>query len=365
MKVLIVDDSVVFRSSIKAAINGVGGIEVAGTAPDGKIALEKVQQTQVDLIVLDLEMPKLNGIDTIKELKKIGHNARIIVFAAESMTGASLAFEALRAGADDFLAKAQSSSPEEAQKNIANQLVPKILQFVQESEPIRSQPASDSVSPSEPINNLSEGSNKWPEVILIGSSTGGPNALEEIFRGIQGPITRPILIVQHMPAVFTELLAKRIEAISGVPCVEGKRWMPVDPSTIYIAPGGYHMTVRRDEKGDPYINLDQGPQRNSVRPAVDSLFETAADSFGKNIAAFILTGMGEDGLVGAKKIKAMGGRVIIQDKDSSVVFGMPGAIFKAGLFDEMGNLEKIREILHRMAKAPPLQNPALLGRKAV
>ncbi len=346
MKVLIVDDSVTFRSQIKSVLSAVEGIEVVGIAADGKIAIEKMQNIDVELVTLDLEMPKMNGLETIRELKRIMHKARIIVFAAESDSGASLALEALRMGADDFVAKPVSRSLEESLDKIGQDLVPKILQFrkAMNLNPLPQEPWE----PETPIvQKKIKIADFVPKVVVIGSSTGGPNALEHIFKELRPPIFKPVIIVQHMPPVFTDLLAKRIQALSGIPTMEVKQWTPLLPSKIYVAPGNYHLRLFQKNENEIFLRLDQSPLRNNVRPAVDSLFESAAEIFGPHVLSLILTGMGEDGLVGARAIKAAGGAVLIQDKETSVVFGMPGAIYNAGIYDEMAPLESIGNTLKK------------------
>jgi two-component system chemotaxis response regulator CheB len=186
-----------------------------------------------------------------------------------------------------------------------------------------------------------------PAAMVIGCSTGGPNALETIFAKIRPPIAMPILIVQHMPPLFTEILAKRISDLCGLVCREGQDGEPIENGRVYLAPGDYHMEVVRGGVQNT-IRLTKEPQRNSVRPAADYLFETAANAYGKNLLGIVLTGMGEDGLVGAQAIKRKNGAMIIQDKESCVVFGMPGAIFEYGYYDEIGNLDYITSVMNRL-----------------
>jgi two-component system chemotaxis response regulator CheB len=184
-------------------------------------------------------------------------------------------------------------------------------------------------------------------MIVIGSSTGGPAALEKIFSSIKAPINIPILITQHMPPVFTEMLARRLSDMTGIPCAEAKNGEVIKPNQMYIAPGDYHMIVVGN-KAEYKIQLNQEAQRNSVRPAVDYLFETAADIFDRTCMGFVLTGMGEDGLIGAQALRRKGAAMMIQDKESCVVFGMPGAIYSSGDYDQIGNLETISTTIRRM-----------------
>ena len=363
MRILVVDDSVVFRSQIKSALDAIEGIVVAQTAANGKIALDRLEQNTIDVVILDLEMPELDGISTLKEMRKRGFNQKVIVFASASKSAVDLVFSALEAGASDFISKpANSGSFEEALEGIKSELLPKVLQFQKkdlEKEKLllsQVQPVSSEVVRKVVPKkiNLSSDWNKMsqfkPRAIGIGASTGGPTALSAVFAKLKGhPLHLPIFITQHMPPMFTEHLAKSIESLSGHPTNEGKNGEIVKPGHIYVAPGDFHMSVIHTLDGSIQIRLDQGAKRNSVRPAVDNLFESLSHVYGHSCVAFVFTGMGEDGVVGAKSIKAASGSVIIQDEASCVVWGMPGAIYAANAFDVMGNLDECAQSLIQMA----------------
>lgn len=350
MKILVVDDSIVFRSQISAALAGVKGAEVVGSAPNGRIAIAKIQQQNVDLITLDMEMPELNGIETIKEMKRLGLKAKIIVFSSQTVSGAEKALEALRLGADDVVAKpdGEHSNFESAQQMIKDSLIPRVEQFMLKHGKISqvdSSPVKVEISKTKRkifVDNF------IPSAIVIASSTGGPTALETIFENLKCNISIPIFIAQHMPPVFTQILAKRLSGISGLTVVEPTHLQRVKKEEIYIAPGGYHMLVKKDDEG-LYIELNQGPLRNSVRPAADYLFESVSDIFKDRLAGIVLTGMGEDGADGASYIKKNGGSIIIQNKESCVVFGMPGAVFDNDDYDSVLDLEKITSYIKKVA----------------
>lgn len=349
MRVLVVDDSVVFRSQIKAALEGVAGVEVVGVANNGKIALQKLAQSSVDLITLDMEMPEMGGIETIKEIKKAKFPVRIIVFSAHTTRGSEAALEALTAGADDFVAKpaGEDLNYENAASKIREELIPKITQFFPNERKASTAPSPTiAARPALPTFSARDLATFRPSVIVIGSSTGGPPALEKVLKEFSLPYQLPILIVQHMPPVFTASLAKRLQETTGMPACEATDMMEIKNNHIYVAPGDYHMSVKKaGEK--KFLSLDQSPQRNSVRPAVDILFESAAEHYGYRTMGVVLTGMGEDGLIGARAIKEKGGGVMIQNKESCVVFGMPGAIFAAGFQDGMGDLVEINTLLRK------------------
>lgn len=362
MRVLIVDDSVVFRSQIKSALEENKEIVVVNTAANGKIGLERLEQNVVDIVILDLEMPVMDGLQMLEEMRKKGYQQKVIIFAAPTGEGVDLALKGLRAGASDFISKPNSSngSLEEALEGIKKDLIPKIMQFKNQfktnTSPVISTkddfPLKNESSVSQKINTNENLILKKPKVIGIGSSTGGPNALEKMFICLKDvPLTIPIFIAQHMPPKFTEALANRLEKISGHSAHEARHGDLVKPGHIYVAPGDYHMTIEKSlDNNQCTIQLDQGPRRNSVRPAVDNLFESLAKVFGNSCVAFVLTGMGEDGMVGAKSIKSVSGSIIIQDAATSTVWGMPGAVFASGNYDVMVSIEDCANYLVQMVK---------------
>lgn len=356
LKILIVDDSVVFRSQIRAALEKSPEFEVVGVANNGKIALQKLEQSSVDLITLDMEMPEMNGIETIKEIKNRKFPVKILVFSSSTKKGSEEALKALMLGADDILCKPQATTPGVGLPIdlLFEELTPKVKQFVKVNnlEPAGNQNTATVVQQTEqakqqklivpnPKLNLS---NFRPQIILIGCSTGGPVALERVLKPLSGyKLTVPLLITQHMPPMFTESLAKRIQEQSGISCSEAKDRQVLE-NKIYVAPGDFHMCIE-NQGGVNVLSLNKKPQRNSVRPAVDYTFETAAEIYKNKVLGIILTGMGEDGLVGSKAIKNNGGAILIQDKESCTVFGMPGAIFANNIQDEIASLERISDLI--------------------
>jgi two-component system chemotaxis response regulator CheB len=355
IKVLVVDDSVVFRSQISEALKSHKDIEVVGSAASGSIALQRLAQLSVDVVTLDMEMPEMNGVEVLREIRKRSFPVRVIIFSSQTQRGAQSALLALREGADDVVAKpsGESMTYEKASEVIRDILVPKVLQFLHKSEPIEklkiSSPEIQEVEIKKK-NIRKDISSLKPTILVIGTSTGGPTALEKIFKDISGPISIPILVVQHMPPVFTEILAKRLGELSGIPTSEAKSGEKIQANHIYVAPGDYHMIVQSTIQGEHLI-LNQEPQRNSVRPAVDNLFESAAHVYGKNCVGFVLTGMGEDGLKGAHAIRRDGGAIVIQDKESCVVFGMPGAIYQSDDYDQIANLERITFLIKKLVSS--------------
>ena len=346
MKVLVVDDSIVFRSQISASLSGVENVQIVGSAPNGRIAIQKLQQTSVDLITLDMEMPELNGLETIKEIKRLGLTTKIIVFSSQTVRGAEKALEALAAGADDVVAKpsAENLDFSKAQTMIEEALIPRVLQFLKMSTRVYTSPIAKPSFSAPRAKDKKVLKNFLPRAVVIASSTGGPTALENIFSNLKCNPRLPMFIVQHMPPVFTQILARRLGELSGIPVHEAIHNQRVENGHTYLAPGGFHMTLVKDQQG-LVIKLNEDAYRNSVRPAADFLFESADEIFKHNLLGVVLTGMGEDGAVGAKRIHESGGGVIIQDKESCVVFGMPGAVFVNDDYDDIMNLSEITNYL--------------------
>lgn len=341
IKVLIVDDSVIYRSQIRAALDNFPRLEVVGTASNGRLAIERLVLTPVDLLILDLEMPEMDGIQTLQEMTKRGLKCKVVIFSSTSKRGAEVTMEALRLGANDFIAKPNGASDLQPFERIRALIGPKIDALFPEV-------VSTKVEKSAVKRNDQYPKIIWdlfkPKIVVIGSSTGGPTVLEKIFSELAPPLNCPIVIAQHMPPVFTAAFAERLSKLSGIPVREAIHGEVLDKNCIYIAPGDYHLRLQGTALKTT-ITLDQGPQINSVRPAVDPLFSTAAEIFKDQCLGFVLTGMGADGKDGAEVIKQNGGTMIIQDEKSCVVFGMPGAVFSAGAYDRIATPDEIIDIL--------------------
>ena len=363
MRVLVVDDSLVFRSQIKAALEKESDLDVVGVASNGKVAIQKLQQLSVDLVTLDLEMPEMNGIETLHEMKKQGIKTRVIVFSSISKAGSKATLEALSAGADDFVTKPSGDDINigNAADKIGEQLLPKVRQFADRAKS-REEKKAKATAPPTPVEKKAPVPEKGPlsvekkdyhkkdlsffvpKIVVIGSSTGGPAALEKVFQGLKPPFRCPLVIVQHMPPVFTASLAQRLQEICGVPCAEAKNGAVMESGHVYIAPGDYHLRLHKNGN-EVFFRLDQGPAINYVRPAVDPLFETAAKIYGPDCGAFVLTGMGGDGQGGAIAVKEANGGVMIQSEESCVVYGMPAAVEASGAYDRQGDLAAVHHVL--------------------
>ena len=354
IRILVVDDAVVMRKLITESLRQDPDLEVVGVAANGRIALQKIPQLNPDLLTLDLEMPEMDGLTTLRELRKLYPDLPVIIFSTLSRQGAGATLEALSVGANDYVTKpANVGSVMEAMERLQTELIPKIKAHCRKllASPAIGQPPSPWAQlPPAPPRRLS---NLPIAVVCIGTSTGGPNALAEIFREFPADLPVPIVVVQHMPPMFTAMLAERLDAQSALPCHEGADGQVVERGHAYLAPGGHHMVVERTG-GAVRLRIHDGPMENSCRPSVDVLFRSVAAAFGGAILAVVMTGMGQDGLRGSAAIRECGGRVIAQDEASSVVWGMPGQVAQAGLAEKVIPLNQIGREITRQVRASRL-----------
>lgn len=394
IRVMVVDDSSVVRRVLVEEINGQPDMLVSETAANGRIALEKLAQSLPDLVILDIEMPELDGLATLEPLRKQAPRVPVIMFSSLTDLGAAATLEALARGATDFFAKPKSQgSLESSRQLIRAELIPAIRTLAggrsdavpppspnrpaaigavrSTSTGIPSQPPPTggfgstgfpaSIAPraslaAPPLSNpatgtpstTTSGSNARVDIVAIGASTGGPNAFADLFQSLGGGLPVPIVIAQHMPPGFTRMLAERLSKVSRIPTFEASDNVELEPGKAWIAPGDFHLTVVRDGVR-VRLRTNQEPPEHGCRPAVDPLFRSVAKTFGANALAVVLTGMGQDGLKGAETIRAASGQVFAQDQASSVVWGMPGFVARAGLADRVLPLSLMAaEILRRL-----------------
>jgi two-component system chemotaxis response regulator CheB len=349
IRVMVVDDSVVVRKIVTDVLSSDPGIEVVGTAVNGKIAVGKLEQLKPDLITMDIEMPEMNGIEAVRAIRA-GQGGRefsripIIMFSTLTERGASATLDALSAGANEYVTKpANVGSVSQSMESVREQLIPKIKALT--GRPVTAGPAAAPPPPPRPPAART-GPRKKPAVLVIGSSTGGPEALAKVLSQLPATLPVPILIVQHMPPVFTRQFAQRLDRLSPLRVMEAADGSPLVPGTAHLAPGDHHLVVRATPRG-LHTGLNQGPPENFCRPAVDPLFRSAVTAYDGAVLAVVLTGMGSDGRNGAAEIRATGGTVVVQDQATSVVWGMPGAIAQAGLADETLPIDRIPDAINR------------------
>jgi len=349
LRILIVDDSAVIRRILGDGLSLDPSLEVVGTAANGRIALSKIPQINPDLVTLDVEMPLMNGLETLVELRKTYPKLPVIMFSTLTERGASTTLDALALGASDYVTKpSYTGSLDATLLQIREQLVPKIKALCvarSGAQPPPRPPASAfPLKRTQPTRESAR-----VDILAIGASTGGPNALAELLPKIPGDFPVPLVIVQHMPPLFTRLLAGRLNARSAITIQEGIKGEILQPGQAWIAPGNYHMTVERQGTAVK-LAMSENPPENSCRPAVDPLFRSVAKTFGPNVLGVVLTGMGSDGVIGAQHIREKGGQIIVQDEASSVVWGMPGQVAAAGFADAIYPLSAIaQEISRRVA----------------
>jgi two-component system, chemotaxis family, protein-glutamate methylesterase/glutaminase len=343
IRVMVVDDSVVIRRLVTQALEQDPMIEVVGTASNGSIGLQRIPQFNPDVITLDIEMPEMNGLEMLRRVRSEYPQLRVIMFSTLTERGAAVTLEALTLGADDYVTKVSNEgSLDRSMARLRDEMIPKIKQFfhVATRSAAVAAPACLSAVSVAGAKPTVQGLKLRPKVVVIGVSTGGPSALAAILPLFPASFPLPILLVQHMPPLFTRLLAERLNATCQLKVEEASEDEPVEPGRILIAPGDFHMKVAFT-RGVIRVCLDQSPRQNSCRPAVDALFASVAESYGGAVLAVVLTGMGQDGLHGVKLLKGQGARVLVQDEASSVVWGMPGAVSNAGLADRVLPLDEV------------------------
>ncbi len=325
IRVLIVDDSVVVRRLVSDVIGECEDLEVAGIAANGRLALSRIPLANPDVVVLDVEMPELDGLETLVEIRKLYPRLPVIMFSSLTERGATTTLDALTRGASDYVTKPTSlGGMGSASEQVRSQLVPKIRALCrQEAGPAPSfRRAAVAESENTGTGRIS--------IVAIGTSTGGPNALGEVLPALPGDFPVPIVVTQHMPPMFTRLLAERLNSKCALQVHEAESGMMLKPGSIWIAPGDFHLAFEANERG-VMIKLNQAPPECACRPSVDVMFRSVVGAYGGNTLAVVLTGMGVDGLRGAGLIRQSGGRVFAQDEETSVVWGMPGAVARGGL----------------------------------
>ncbi|HEY7135134.1 MAG TPA: chemotaxis response regulator protein-glutamate methylesterase [Acidimicrobiia bacterium] len=371
VRVLVVDDSVVIRRMLTEILSSDPAIEVAGTASNGKLAIQKLTQVQPDVVVMDVEMPEMTGLEALPVIRKSHPKLPVIMFSTLTTRGGAATLDALALGATDYVAKpANMGSVQASIEAIRAELVPKVKAFggipdlLNAPAPSRTRPTP--AAPAATPRPRLAGAPARVDVVAIGVSTGGPKALGEVLPGLPAALPVPVVIVQHMPPLFTKLLADRLDASCAVRVHEGVAGMVLEPGHVYLAPGDFHMVVE-ESGGVVKLNLNQNPPENSCRPAVDVLFRSVVKTYKEHALATVLTGMGQDGLRGAELVRDAGGQVLAQDEATSVVWGMPGFVARSGLADKVVPLPDVaQELVDRVARnrAAAPRTPNLFSKAA-
>jgi two-component system chemotaxis response regulator CheB len=361
--ILIVDDSLIFRKIVQKCLEGEEDIHVIGSVRNGVKAIDFIKKQRPDLVTLDIEMPEMNGIQTLSAIQEI--NAAnvnkspigVIMLSAFTKKGADITIKALESGAFDFITKPEGNDQQKNYSTLRRQLLAKIRYFTsrriasqnKQSQPIivnKEKPTPEKVEKEEPVSQITQTKYK---AILIGVSTGGPRALMSVIPALCQRTNIPIMIVQHMPPKFTESLAESLNSKCRFQVVEAFNNQSIKNEHVYIAPGGKHMLIKK-KGAEIFIHTNEDPPVHGCRPSVDVLFESASHIYGGDIVAVILTGMGTDGTEGLSYLKQRGVHIIAQDEASSVVWGMPGSAVRAGLVNDVQPLDKIPECIANVLK---------------
>lgn len=381
IRVLVVDDSALMRNLIGKMVDSAPDLEVVGKAMNGVFALQKLERLSADVIVLDIEMPQMNGLEFLEERKKRGIDIPVVVLSSVAQRGAKVTMDALALGASDFITKPSGSISHDIHE-VRDVLVEMLRSYggrhrrrhglatmearqavsadVQRdtaptdaptAEPPRSSaqslPAAEPPAPPRAI--VPEAAPGPIELVAIGISTGGPNALRKVFAGIDADIHVPIVVVQHMPAGFTTEFARSLDRVCPLEVKEAEEGDILKPGRVLIAPGNRHLTVEKRALAG-VVHIDDGDHRNGHRPSVDKLFESVAAHYGNRALAVIMTGMGRDGAMELGAILRKGGITVGQDEHSSVVFGMPRVAFELGHVQHQVALERMAETISQLAK---------------
>jgi two-component system, chemotaxis family, protein-glutamate methylesterase/glutaminase len=327
-RVMIVDDSVVIRGLVARWVGEAGGFEVVTTAANGRAAVEALERVEPDIVLLDLEMPEMDGLTALPQLLRRRPGLKIVVVSTLTRRNAEISLKCLSLGAVDYLAKPDGHRRVTTSVEFRQELIEKLKALA--GSRMRASRPQVRLAATAPRPAARLGASR-PRCLLIGASTGGPRAIEEVLIGLGSTLQQlPVLVVQHMPPMFTGVFADHLRVQVGVRACEPEDGEALVAGTVYIAPGGRHMGLSTGP-GNPTIRLDDGPPENFCRPAVDVLFRDAAAIFGSGAIAAILTGMGSDGTQGARALVRAGASIIAQDEATSTVWGMPGSIVRAGL----------------------------------
>lgn len=355
IRVMVVDDSAVIRGLITRILDADPKLQVVASVSDGQRAADRVANTEIDVIILDIEMPVMDGLTALPHILKADPGVKILMASTLTLRNADISMKAMRLGATDYIPKPEASSNINGREEFGRNLLEKVRSLGQARRRARKSPSAPMAAQSAvagkapPSITLRPSSRVKPRIIAIGSSTGGPQALFTLLGALTKEVKQPIVITQHMPPKFTTILAQHIGQNTGWPTAEASDGMSVEDGTIYVAPGDFHM-VAESRGGSTILRLTSEPPENFCRPAVDPMLRSLSAIYGPAILTVILTGMGHDGMKGAQCVVDNGGTVVAQDEASSVVWGMPGAVATNGLCSAVLPLDELAPHVAMLAR---------------
>ena len=348
IRILVADSSAVARREISQMLGTDPDLEVVAFAPSGRLALEQVEQLRPEVMVLELMLPDMKGLEVLKAVRQLAPRMPVLIFSSLTESTGNLTLDALALGASDYITKPTAAGGVPFLEQARETLITKIKELH-----ARIQPEPPKMTPVRKRHELAKGPVRQPRigVVVVGASTGGPNMLAEVIAALPADFPVPMVITQHMPAGFTKLFADRLDTLSPLRIREAVAGEHLRAGQVWVAPGDYHLALTRE---GPVVKLltHRGPLENSCRPAVDVLFRSAAQAYGAGVLAVVMTGMGQDGLKGCQAVSQAGGRILVQDPDTCIVGSMPQAVLQAGLAHQVVHVKNLGpEIVRRVTQA--------------
>ena len=344
LRVMVVDDSALFRAMLRNLFAEIPNCEVVASIADGRTAIEKIAESLPDLVTLDVEMPDINGIDVLRELKRRRIQTNVVMISRLTAAGAQVTTDALIEGAFDFILKPSGSSHSENKNTLRIALLEKIAALADARSGLASDVIDCSPSPRQTAPVVK------PEAIVIACSTGGPDALSHVIPDLSATLPVPVFIIQHMPPRFTASLASRLNDASELHVLEAEDGLVAKPGQVFVARGGQHLLLERRHSDRVRLTLTDAPPEQNCRPAADYTLRSAVELYRGHLLAVILTGMGRDGTAGCQLVQARGGHVLAQHADGCTVYGMPRSVINAGLANEIVKLPRIAHTINRLVQ---------------